>query len=54
VPDPLHFPPGCKFHPRCPRAFAPCPVHEPVLETLGTDHTCACWAALKDLGRDVP
>ena len=23
-PDPLDVPPGCPFHPRCPRAFAPC------------------------------
>jgi peptide/nickel transport system ATP-binding protein len=23
-PDPLNLPPGCPFHPRCPRAFAPC------------------------------
>jgi len=54
VPNPLQFPTGCKFHPRCPRAFEPCPVHEPTLEAVGPDHTCACWAVLKDLGRDVP
>jgi len=54
VPDPLHFPSGCKFHPRCPRAFEPCPIHEPTLEPMAPDHTCACWAVLKDLGKDVP
>ena len=34
-PDPLNPPPGCRFHPRCPRAFAPCPVHDPVLRPDG-------------------
>jgi peptide/nickel transport system ATP-binding protein len=24
APDPLNVPPGCPFHPRCPRAFAAC------------------------------
>jgi len=31
APDPLRPPPGCRFHPRCPRAFAPCPTHDPAL-----------------------
>jgi len=54
VPNPLYFPSGCKFHPRCPRAFEPCTIHEPTLETVAPDHTCACWAVFKDLGKDVP
>ena len=54
VPDALHFPDGCKFHPRCPRAFGPCPHHEPPLEEIAPGHTCACWAVFKDLGKDVP
>src|ERR1041384_1035162 len=24
-------PPGCPFHPRCPKAFAPCSTHRPQL-----------------------
>jgi peptide/nickel transport system ATP-binding protein len=24
APDPLNVPSGCPFHPRCPKAFAPC------------------------------
>jgi oligopeptide/dipeptide ABC transporter ATP-binding protein len=54
VPDARHFPSGCKFHPRCPRAFAPCPEHEPPLEPVGPEHACACWAVFKDLGRNIP
>jgi peptide/nickel transport system ATP-binding protein len=28
-PDPTNIPPGCRFHPRCPRAFAKCAVTMP-------------------------
>jgi peptide/nickel transport system ATP-binding protein len=30
MPDPANVPPGCRFHPRCPLAFARCPVEAPV------------------------
>jgi oligopeptide/dipeptide ABC transporter ATP-binding protein len=30
-PDLINPPTGCKFHPRCPRVFAPCPNREPLL-----------------------
>ena len=30
--DPLEIPPGCRFHPRCPRAIARCAVERPALE----------------------
>jgi oligopeptide/dipeptide ABC transporter ATP-binding protein len=33
--------PGCRFHPRCPRAVDPCPTTAPPLE--GTHHLVACW-----------
>jgi peptide/nickel transport system ATP-binding protein len=36
------IPPGCPFHPRCPRAFAPCPVHRPELRPHANAHV-ACW-----------
>ncbi len=32
VPDALSFPPGCRFHPRCRYAFAPCSQIVPPLE----------------------
>jgi oligopeptide/dipeptide ABC transporter ATP-binding protein len=43
VPNPIDFPPGCKFHPRCPRAFDRCRVEEPELRAVGSDgHVAAC------------
>jgi peptide/nickel transport system ATP-binding protein len=36
------IPTGCAFHPRCPRAFAPCPVERPHLRPHGGAHV-ACW-----------
>jgi peptide/nickel transport system ATP-binding protein len=36
------IPPGCAFHPRCPKAFDPCRTRRP--ELLPTDHgAAACW-----------
>lgn len=32
-PDLISPPTGCKFHPRCPHAFEPCPLSEPALAT---------------------
>jgi peptide/nickel transport system ATP-binding protein/oligopeptide transport system ATP-binding protein len=43
VPNPLEFPQGCKFHPRCPFAFDRCKVEEPPPFDLGKGHTAACW-----------
>jgi peptide/nickel transport system ATP-binding protein len=36
------IPSGCAFHPRCPRVFAPCPVHRPDLRPHATGNV-ACW-----------
>jgi oligopeptide/dipeptide ABC transporter ATP-binding protein len=33
---------GCPFHPRCDRAFEPCPTVAPRLETVGSGHAAAC------------
>ncbi len=41
-PSPLDLPPGCPFHPRCPRAIERCRKQEPVLEPVGP-LTVACW-----------
>lgn len=36
-------PPGCRFHPRCPRATAVCQEQEPVFTEVTNEHFCACW-----------
>ena len=36
------IPTGCAFHPRCPHAFAPCPVTRPELRAHGSARV-ACW-----------
>jgi oligopeptide/dipeptide ABC transporter ATP-binding protein len=44
VPDALHVPPGCPFHPRCPYAIERCPKEDPPLfDEAGHRH--ACWVA---------
>ena len=43
VPNPLEFPTGCKFHPRCPYAFDKCKTDEPPDFDLGNGHRAACW-----------
>ncbi len=37
----LATPAGCRFHPRCPHAFAPCKTTQPALGKAG-DHAWAC------------
>jgi len=46
VPSPIDPPPGCSFHPRCPRFVAgTCDREVPVLSELrlGSGHKVACW-----------
>jgi len=43
VPNPLEFPTGCKFHPRCPYAMERCKVEEPPPTDLGGGHSASCW-----------
>ncbi|MEQ8786861.1 MAG: ABC transporter ATP-binding protein [Pirellulaceae bacterium] len=48
VPSPLRFPPGCKFHPRCPYCEEKCTQEEPELlqlEHFGDDHLARCHFA---------
>jgi peptide/nickel transport system ATP-binding protein len=43
VPDPANPPPGCRFNPRCPYAFARCVEEEPPLLPLPGGRRSACW-----------
>jgi peptide/nickel transport system ATP-binding protein len=43
VPDPGQPPSGCRFHPRCPYAFARCSAEEPALAMLADGRSAACW-----------
>lgn len=47
VPEPLNFPTGCKFHPRCSIGCndKKCQTQEPQLKQLGENHFAACWYA---------
>jgi peptide/nickel transport system ATP-binding protein len=46
VPSPTHFPPGCKFHPRCPFCQVPrCTAEEPLLRELRPGHLVRCHFA---------
>ena len=45
VPHPSGYPPGCKFHPRCPigRNDDKCRTTEPHLRPIAPNHHVACW-----------
>jgi oligopeptide/dipeptide ABC transporter ATP-binding protein len=47
VPDALHFPAGCRFHPRCPYAMPVCSERDPTLTDRGAGdrapHVSACF-----------
>jgi oligopeptide/dipeptide ABC transporter ATP-binding protein len=45
VPSPIHPPPGCRFHTRCPYAREECKMILPELREIGPDHYVACHLA---------
>jgi oligopeptide/dipeptide ABC transporter ATP-binding protein len=45
LPSPIHPPPGCPFHPRCPLAQDICRQQEPQLRPLSPTHKAACHLA---------
>ncbi len=42
IPNPIHPPTGCRFHPRCLLAQAVCSQQEPSLVSIDGDHQVAC------------
>jgi peptide/nickel transport system ATP-binding protein len=42
IPSPLQPPPGCHFHPRCPRAFDRCRTEAPRLREIAPGRQSAC------------
>jgi peptide/nickel transport system ATP-binding protein len=42
IPSPLAPPPGCHFHPRCPRAMGRCAVEAPPLRQIAAGRWSAC------------
>jgi oligopeptide/dipeptide ABC transporter ATP-binding protein len=43
VPNPLEFPPGCRFHPRCKHAKDFCRTDEPQLMSISENHRVRCF-----------
>ncbi len=42
IPSPINPPSGCRFHPRCPRAFERCPLEVPKLKEVSDGRMVAC------------
>ncbi|WP_420392330.1 ABC transporter ATP-binding protein [Acuticoccus sp.] len=42
VPSPISPPSGCRFHTRCPKAFARCTTETPRMKEVAADHLAAC------------
>jgi len=43
VPDLIYPPTGCRFHPRCPKAFNKCPAAKPGMIEVGPGHLVSCF-----------
>ena len=42
IPNLIHPPGGCRFHPRCPQAMARCGLEKPVMRAVGARQATAC------------
>lgn len=50
IPDLIHPPPGCRFHPRCPRAITQCERSKPSPIEVRQGHWVSCHLYGKDEG----
>ncbi len=48
LPNPLHWPRGCRFAARCPFVQTRCREQAPSLQTVAPGHLAACWRAPLD------
>ena len=53
VPDPVHPPSGCRFHPRCPIAVQHCAEAVPPFERLAEGRDVACWLRGSNAGEPL-
>ncbi|HLN64714.1 MAG TPA: ABC transporter ATP-binding protein [Symbiobacteriaceae bacterium] len=53
VPNPLHLPAGCRFHPRCPVAVDKCKETQPSLEKVAEGRYVACFLASERMAKGV-
>jgi len=53
VPNPLHLPEGCRFHPRCPYAIDKCKQSQPALEQVAPGRYVACFISADRLAKGV-
>ncbi|MEM1558622.1 MAG: ABC transporter ATP-binding protein, partial [Thermoproteota archaeon] len=45
--NPVAWPSGCRFHPRCPYAMDICRLEEPPMDEIESEHQVACWLRIK-------
>jgi oligopeptide/dipeptide ABC transporter ATP-binding protein len=53
VPNPLHLPEGCRFHPRCPYAVEKCRESQPALEQVAPGRYVACFLSAERVSKGV-
>ena len=53
VPDAVHLPSGCTFHPRCPFAENLCQQEEPQMVEAGKNHTTRCHIVSGRIEREM-
>jgi peptide/nickel transport system ATP-binding protein/oligopeptide transport system ATP-binding protein len=51
VPSPAAWPSGCRFHPRCPLSFEPCPRFDPGWTPVDAAQRARCHAVAQGLAR---
>jgi peptide/nickel transport system ATP-binding protein len=53
TPSPVHPPPGCHFHPRCPEVMERCSGEYPIDFAISDTHSACCWLYEEEQGSGV-